>query len=139
MDPFVVVSFGKKVFRTRVIRHSLNPHWEEKLLFHVRSYEASYAVDFVVLDWDKFSGNDYVGHVSLSLAELIANAPQPDPETGLYAEGVEKPEDMKEFTLPLTTNKDVAWESKFSPQLTFRYLLLRPLSRTNFSDGPGSF
>ncbi|KAF8475448.1 hypothetical protein JB92DRAFT_2838204 [Gautieria morchelliformis] len=25
MDPFVVVSFGKKVFRTRVIRHSLNP------------------------------------------------------------------------------------------------------------------
>jgi phosphatidylserine decarboxylase len=22
MDPFVVISFGKKVFRTRVIRHS---------------------------------------------------------------------------------------------------------------------
>ena len=36
MDPFVVISFGKKVFRTRVIRHSRNPVWDEKLLFHVR-------------------------------------------------------------------------------------------------------
>ncbi|KAF8495643.1 hypothetical protein JB92DRAFT_3126437 [Gautieria morchelliformis] len=35
MDPFVVVSFGKKVFRTRVIRHSLNPTWDEKLWFHI--------------------------------------------------------------------------------------------------------
>jgi phosphatidylserine decarboxylase len=44
MDPFVVVSFGKKVFRTRVIRHSLNPVWDEKLLFHVRRYEIGYEV-----------------------------------------------------------------------------------------------
>ncbi len=36
MDPFVVVSFGKKVFRTRVVRHSLNPQWVENMLFHVR-------------------------------------------------------------------------------------------------------
>ena len=42
MDPFVVISFGKKVFRTRVIRHSLNPNWDEKLLFHVRRYEATF-------------------------------------------------------------------------------------------------
>jgi phosphatidylserine decarboxylase len=44
MDPFVVISFGKKVFRTRVIRHSLNPVWDEKLLFHVRRYERGYKV-----------------------------------------------------------------------------------------------
>lgn len=36
MDPFVVISFGKKVFRTRVIRHSRSPEWNEKLLFHVK-------------------------------------------------------------------------------------------------------
>jgi len=53
MDPFVVVSFGKKVFRTRVIRHSLNPTWDEKLLFHVRRHEKSYITQFTVLDWDK--------------------------------------------------------------------------------------
>jgi len=53
MDPFVVVSFGKKVFRTRVVRHSLNPTWDEKLLFHVRRHERSFTVQFAVLDWDK--------------------------------------------------------------------------------------
>jgi phosphatidylserine decarboxylase len=56
MDPFVVISFGKKVFRTRVIRHSLNPTWDEKLLFHVRRHESSFILQFAVLDWDK------VGH-----------------------------------------------------------------------------
>lgn len=38
-DLFFVISFGKKVFCTHVvqntfIRHSLNPVWDEKLLFH---------------------------------------------------------------------------------------------------------
>ena len=53
MDPFVVISFGKKVFRTRVIRHSLNPTWDEKLLFHVRKNENTFVVQFTVLDWDQ--------------------------------------------------------------------------------------
>ena len=52
MDPFVVISFGKKVFRTRVIRHSLNPTWDEKLLFHVRAYESAFKVQLTVLGWD---------------------------------------------------------------------------------------
>jgi phosphatidylserine decarboxylase len=53
MDPFVVISFGKKVFRTRVIRHQLNPVWDEKLLFHVRRNENAFTIQFAVLDWDK--------------------------------------------------------------------------------------
>jgi len=55
MDPFVVISFGKKVFRTRVIRHQLNPTWDEKLVFHVRRNENAYTIQFAVLDWDKVS------------------------------------------------------------------------------------
>jgi Ca2+-dependent lipid-binding protein len=51
-DPFVVISYGKKVFRTRVIRHSLNPVWDEKMLFHVRRNEQNFTVQFSVLDWD---------------------------------------------------------------------------------------
>jgi phosphatidylserine decarboxylase len=119
MDPFVVVSFSKKVFRTRVIRHSLNPQWEEKLLFHVRKFEASFEVKFAVLDWDKLTGNDQVGEVHLSLAELMANAPQPDLVTGLYQEGVETTEDMKVFVLPLNASGS-GWDNKFSPKLTVR-------------------
>jgi phosphatidylserine decarboxylase len=60
MDPFVVISFGKKIFRTRVIRHSLNPTWDEKMLFHVRRHENTFVTHFAVLDWDK------VSHTSIS-------------------------------------------------------------------------
>lgn len=120
MDPFTVVSFSKKVFRTRVIRHSLNPQWEEKLLFHVRKHEDMFEVKFSVLDWDKLTGNDLIGEVSLPLHKLMENAPKPDPVTGLYAEGVETPQDMMEFVLPLSGPRDSIWESKHSPKLTIR-------------------
>ncbi|KAJ7634872.1 phosphatidylserine decarboxylase-domain-containing protein [Roridomyces roridus] len=94
MDPFVVISFGKKVFRTRVIRHTLNPVWDEKLLFHVRRYELGYEVGFVVLlellltcpqvrltvlDWDKLTSNDYIGEAAFTVGDLLADAPQPLP------------------------------------------------------------
>ncbi|KAK7682588.1 hypothetical protein QCA50_014388 [Cerrena zonata] len=120
MDPFVVISFGKKVFRTRVIRHSLDPTWDEKLLFHVRRYETSFKVNFSILDWDKLSGNDHVGDVSFDVAELLANAPQKDPVTGLYPEiNDDDHNGMKDFTLPLATNNS-PWETKHSPQISFR-------------------
>jgi hypothetical protein len=64
MDPFVVISFGKKIFRTRVIRHSLNPVWDEKLLFHVRRHENTFVTQFAVLDWDKVSVCEMLGKSS---------------------------------------------------------------------------
>jgi phosphatidylserine decarboxylase len=123
MDPFLVISFGKKVFRTRVIRHSLNPVWDEKLLFHVREYEKTFQIQFTVLDWDKLSSNDHIGDATLDITKLMANEPQPDPITGLYA--VEEEDHMKEFELPITISKEV--EDKYHPALTFRYVCL-PLS-----------
>lgn len=127
MDPFVVISFSKKVFRTRIIRHSLNPTWDEKLLFHVRRYETSFKVQMTVLDWDKLSSNDHVGDIWLDVGELVRDAPQPDPRTGLYAdvcgendaEGGEGRE-MKQFCLPLTTAKEMPWEAKHNPTISFR-------------------
>jgi Ca2+-dependent lipid-binding protein len=50
MDAFVVISFSKKVFRPLVIRHSLNPLWDEKFPFHVRTYESAFKVQLTVLD-----------------------------------------------------------------------------------------
>ncbi|KAI0925468.1 hypothetical protein AcV5_008193 [Taiwanofungus camphoratus] len=120
MDPFVVISFGKKVFRTRVVRHSLNPTWDEKLLFHVRRYETAFKVQLTVLDWDKLSSNDHVGDASFSVSELLANAPQKDESTGLYPEDVDGSHPMQEFRLPLVTAKEMAWEAKHNPMLTMR-------------------
>ncbi|KAG8879321.1 hypothetical protein FRB98_005717 [Tulasnella sp. 332] len=121
MDPFCVISFGKKVFRTRVIRHSLNPVWNEKLLFHVHRFETSFKVSLRVLDWDKLTGNDFIGGVSFDLAELMAHVPQPDPITGIYPEEVAKGDhDMTEYKLPVAAEKGAEWEFKHAPYLIFR-------------------
>jgi phosphatidylserine decarboxylase len=84
MDPFVVTSLGKKTYRTKTIRHDLNPIYEEKLVFQVLRHETNYSVNFTVVDKDKFSGNDYVGMVNFPLEKAVSIAPVADPETGLY-------------------------------------------------------
>jgi len=124
MDPFAVISFGKKVFRTRVIRHSLNPVWDEKLLFHVRRYESTFNINFAVLDWDKLSSNDHVGDLQFPLSQLLTSVPKPDELTGIYPEEVANGDhDMPDFSLPIQTPKDKGWEANHSPVLTFRFVV----------------
>ncbi|XP_014555989.1 hypothetical protein COCVIDRAFT_100934 [Bipolaris victoriae FI3] len=84
MDPFVITSLGKKTYRTKTVKHDLNPVFDEKLIFQVMRHETNYSVSFTVMDKDKFSGNDYVGMVNFPLEKAISTAPQEDPETGLY-------------------------------------------------------
>jgi len=148
MDPFVVVSFSKKVFRTRVIRHNLNPVWDEKLLFHVRRFEADFKVQFTVLDWDKLSGNDLIAETTLGLSELINSAPKPDPETGLYAD-LHTDLEMKAYSLPLQQNKEAVGDGSHNPTISFKakyqpYDLLRQRFWANYmkqydTDDTGSF
>ncbi|RPD72321.1 hypothetical protein L226DRAFT_537138 [Lentinus tigrinus ALCF2SS1-7] len=120
MDPFVVVSFGKKVFRTRVIRHSLNPQWDEKMLFHVRRYETTFKVQLTVLDWDKLSSNDHVGEASFDVAMLLADSPKKEERTGLYPAEEDGTRSMTSFELPLQTAKEMPWESKHNPTISFK-------------------
>lgn len=84
MDPFVVASLGRKTYRTRVIRHNLNPVFDEKMVFQVMRHEQAYSLSFSVVDRDKLSGNDFVGTANLALSEIIATSPEADPETGLF-------------------------------------------------------
>ncbi|KAL9006837.1 MAG: hypothetical protein Q9188_000448 [Gyalolechia gomerana] len=102
MDPFVVASLGRKTFRTRVIRHNLNPIFEEKMVFQVMRHEQNYSMSFSVVDRDKLSGNDFVGTTNLALPEIVSQAPDADPETGLYRLP-DPPEPIQ--TLPPPTNK----------------------------------
>ena len=124
MDPFVVISFGKKVFRTRVIRHCLNPVWDEKLIFHVRRYESNFKVQLSVLDWDKLSSNDLIAEAGLDVAKLLENIPEKDEETGLYPENSTSGNDLQKFELQLSTGKESAWEMKHSPVLTIKSVVV---------------
>ncbi|KAF2646239.1 hypothetical protein P280DRAFT_464476 [Massarina eburnea CBS 473.64] len=83
MDPFVVVSLGKKTYRSKTISHNLNPVYDEKLVFQVLRHETNYSVNFTVVDKDKFSGNDYVGTVNFPVEKAVSMAPEAD-TTGLY-------------------------------------------------------
>jgi phosphatidylserine decarboxylase len=114
MDPFVVISLGRKTYRTRCIRHNLNPVYDEKLVFQVMRQEANYSVSFSVVDRDQFSGNDYVGSVNFPLEEVISVAPEADSETGLYPlpdtpEPGSIPEAKKKrFRLPLSRSSSAS-------------------------------
>ncbi|GKT50933.1 phosphatidylserine decarboxylase proenzyme 2 [Colletotrichum spaethianum] len=84
MDPFVVASLGKKTYRTKRVRHNLNPVFNEKMIFQVQGHEQTYSFSFTVMDHDKYSGNDFIADCTLPIRELIEKAPKADPETGLY-------------------------------------------------------
>src|SRR5690606_22295372 len=94
MDPFVVVSLGKKVYRTKHVRHNLNPVYDEKMVFQVLRHEQNYSINFTVIDRDKLSGNDFVGEAAFSLQEIVATQPSPNPDTGLYTLPTPSREDL---------------------------------------------
>lgn len=103
MDPFVVTSLGRKTYRTRVIRHNLNPVFEEKMVFQVMRHEQNYSMSFAVVDRDKLSGNDFVGTVNFPLSNLTMNAPEADPDTGLYS--LPDPSDPTATAMPQKTSR----------------------------------
>ncbi|ODQ66698.1 hypothetical protein NADFUDRAFT_57597 [Nadsonia fulvescens var. elongata DSM 6958] len=84
MDPFVVISFGKRTFRTQYKRHTLNPVYNEKLVFPVLKHEKNYSINITIIDKDRFSLHDFVADAIFPVTEILKNAKQPDPETGLY-------------------------------------------------------
>ncbi|KAI5969773.1 PSD2 [Candida margitis] len=75
MDPFVVVTFGKKTFRTSWKRHTLSPIFNERVAFEVLAHESNFTVQFSVLDKDRFSFHDNVAHIKLALRDLIELSP----------------------------------------------------------------
>ncbi|KAG4427451.1 hypothetical protein IFR05_017066 [Cadophora sp. M221] len=101
MDPFVVASLGKKTYRTRVIRHNLNPIFNEKMIFQVLKHEQTYSLSFTVIDRDKLSGNDFIAASVLSLKDITDTAPDANPETGLYS--LKEPPDPSAF--PVQPNR----------------------------------
>ena len=110
MDPFVVAALGRKVLRTKMIRHNLNPIYNEKMLFQVMRHETGYSLTFTVIDKDSLSGNDFIASALFPINKMIEKAPIQDPETGLYSlpeppefsPQAQKKEGKSRFRLPLS-------------------------------------
>lgn len=71
MDPFVVISFGKKTYRTSWRKHTLSPVFNEKLAFEVLNSEEDYNLVFNILDKDRISFHDKVAMGSIKLKDII--------------------------------------------------------------------
>lgn len=120
MDPFVVASLGKKTYRTRVIRHNLNPVFNEKMIFQVLRHEQAYSISYTVMDRDKLSGNDFIASAVLPVKEILDTAPEANSETGLYslkepeAGSFPPPVNRSRFKLPLSRSASTQSLSKMS-------------------------
>lgn len=122
MDPFVIVSYGSSTFRTRAIRHNLNPVWNEKLYFHVKNTQENYKIKFAVYDKDKFTNNDFVASQEISISEIIQNTTSSLGPTEDWDQN-ESPSEtiehqMGRLTFPLNLAKADKWKN--SPTLTIR-------------------
>ena len=122
-DPFVVTALGRKVLRTKVIKHNLNPVYNEKMVFQVMKHELGYSMTFSIMDKDSLSGNDFVASAAIPIGTITAAAPDPDPTTGLYAlpepqEYSTPPQSKSKFRLPLSrSSSSTDVRQKSDPQL----------------------
>jgi hypothetical protein len=67
-DSVLQIVIGPNTRKTKPVMKSLNPVWNEA--FEMEVYDLKAPVEFTVLDWDRLSRNDVVGHTKLNLASL---------------------------------------------------------------------
>ncbi|CCH62506.1 hypothetical protein TBLA_0H02200 [Henningerozyma blattae CBS 6284] len=71
MDPFIIATFARRVFKTSSRKHSLNPVFDEYAAFEVFSYERHFGFHFKVMDKDSFSYNDNIAQCELSWNDIM--------------------------------------------------------------------
>ncbi|EXJ79249.1 phosphatidylserine decarboxylase [Capronia epimyces CBS 606.96] len=143
MDPFVVIALGRKVFRTRVIRHNLNPVFNEKMVFQIMRQETGYSLTFTVIDRDKLSGNDFVASTTLPIQKILDSGPEADPETGLYvlpeppeySPAMAQKEGKSRFRIPLSRTSSASSLSKLARPGYKRDDSQSSLSSTSIAEG----
>lgn len=77
-DPFVTVkllpdSNNKFKAKTRIIKKTLNPMWNEKFALIITPQDKYKRLCIEVWDWDLASSNDFLGSLSFGIPELMEN------------------------------------------------------------------
>lgn len=94
MDPFVIATFGRKVFKTTWRKHTLNPVFNEYTAFEIFPEELNMGIHFKVMDKDSFSYNDKIAKGSLDWSDIIYNKANINKETDILH--------WRTYELPLT-------------------------------------
>lgn len=100
MDPFVIATFGRRVFKTSWRKHSLNPVFNECAAFEVFPEESHFALHFIVMDKDSFSYNDKVAECDLHWSEVMSKQNN-NQEWALYELPLQLAIDSKDLQTPV--------------------------------------
>ena len=127
-DPYVIVSSGRQEKRSRTIKKTLDPEWNEVLEFEGNLKDfLSHGLTLKVMGWDRLSSDDPLGDAQVSLEELKWN------DSAEYSEGL---------TTQGSVAFSVAWEALTMRQTQTGVLHvhlshavgLKAMDRNGFSD-----
>lgn len=136
MDPYIIIKYNDELYRTKVIRQSLDPLFKDRfvLLVHrpIRCPDAnttaqipeSPAVTLSVSNWAKPLGHQHIGDAVLDLQRLIEAAPRPDPETGFYSARALQCHTFSEMDLNVDPKQGGRWNLHPCPSIHIRCVLL---------------
>lgn len=68
-DPYVRLQLGRQRFKTKVVRKSLSPSWEEEFSFKVEDLKDELVIS--VLDEDKYFNDDFVGFLKIPVSRVF--------------------------------------------------------------------
>ncbi|KAK1295933.1 C2 and GRAM domain-containing protein [Acorus calamus] len=68
-DPYVRLHLGRYKFKTKVVKKSLNPCWDEEFNFKVDDLSEELSVS--VLDEDKYFSDDFLGQVKVPVSQVL--------------------------------------------------------------------
>ncbi|XP_068643334.1 C2 and GRAM domain-containing protein At1g03370-like [Aristolochia californica] len=68
-DPYVRLQLGKSRLKTKVVKKSLNPSWNEEFSFRVEDLNEELAVS--VLDEDKYFNDDFLGQLKVPVSNVF--------------------------------------------------------------------
>ncbi|TID28384.1 hypothetical protein CANINC_002562 [Pichia inconspicua] len=127
MDPFVVLSFSKQIFKTKVCRHALNPSWKNQFInVRVSKYSLNFQLNLAVYDSDLLAANDDVCYTSINIDDLIKESECNADDLWTY-----KSLPLKFSDTSIMKSNNSINLSDYSPQISFRFKYVTKASMQN--------